>query len=136
MSLIRADVKEKKVSVELELAKNLPSLSLDVGNMKRAILQVASNALEALSAGGALQIKTAVKGDSVELQINDNGKGIPSDILPRIFTAFFSTKPSGPGIGLPIVHKIITQHGGKIFIDSKENVGTSVTILLPIPQQV
>jgi signal transduction histidine kinase len=136
MSLIRTDIKEKNITVELELAKKLPSLSLDVGNMKRAILQVASNALEAMLAGGTLQIKTSVKEDSVELQINDNGKGISPDILPRIFTAFFSTKPSGPGIGLPIVHKIITQHGGKIFIESKENAGTNVTILLPIPQPV
>ena len=136
MSLIRTDVKEKKITVELELAKNLPALSLDVGNMKRAILQIASNSLEAMSAGGTLQIKTSIKDNEVELQVKDTGKGIPPDILPRIFTAFFSTKPSGPGIGLPIVHKIITQHGGKIFIESTENVGTSVTILLPIPQPV
>jgi sigma-B regulation protein RsbU (phosphoserine phosphatase) len=136
MSLICTDVKEKKIAVELDLAKKLPSLSLDVGNMKRAILQIASNALEAMSAGGTLQIKTSVKDNSVELQIKDTGKGIPPDIMPRIFTAFFSTKPSGPGIGLPIVHKIITQHGGKIFIESTENVGTVVTILLPIPQPV
>jgi sigma-B regulation protein RsbU (phosphoserine phosphatase) len=136
LSLIRTDIKEKNITVKLELAKKLPALSLDVGNMKRAILQVASNSLEAMSAGGTLQIKTAIKDEAVELQINDTGKGIPPDILPRIFTAFFSTKPSGPGIGLPIVHKIITQHGGKIFIDSTENVGTAVTILLPIPQPV
>jgi signal transduction histidine kinase len=136
LSLIRTDVKEKKITLELDLAKQLPSLSLDVGNMKRAILQVASNALEAMSAGGTMQIKTAIKDNEVELQIKDTGKGISPDILPRIFTAFFSTKPSGPGIGLPIVHKIITQHGGKIFIESTENVGTLVTILLPIPQPV
>jgi len=136
LSLIRTDVKEKKIKVELDLAKKLPSLNLDVGNMKRAILQIASNSLEAMSAGGTLQIKTAVKDDAVELQIKDSGKGISPDIMPRIFTAFFSTKPSGPGIGLPIVHKIITQHGGKIFIESTENVGTAVTILLPIPQAV
>jgi sigma-B regulation protein RsbU (phosphoserine phosphatase) len=136
MSLLRTAVKEKEISVVLELAKNLPSLSLDVGNMKRAILQVVSNALEAMSTGGTLQLKTSIKDETVELQINDSGKGIAPDILPRIFNTFFSTKPSGPGIGLPIVHKIITQHGGKIFIESKENVGTTVTILLPIPQPV
>ena len=134
MSLIRSVVEEKEVSVLLELAKDLPSLTMDVGNMKRAILQIAANALEAMPSGGTLELKTSAKENWVELQINDNGKGIPPAVLPRIFTAFFSTKPGGPGMGLPIVHKIITQHGGKIAIDSKENVGTSVTIFLPIPQ--
>ncbi len=134
MSLIRAEVEEKEVSVLLELAKDLPSLTMDVGNMKRAILQIAANAIEAMPSGGTLELRTSAKDNWVELQVNDNGKGIPPAILPRIFTAFFSTKPTGPGMGLPIVHKIITQHGGKIAIESQENIGTSVTILLPVPQ--
>ena len=134
MSLIRAVVEEKEVSVLLELAKDLPSLTMDVGNMKRAVLQIAANAIEAMPSGGTLELKTSARDSWVELQVNDNGKGIPPAVLPRIFTAFFSTKPTGPGMGLPIVHKIITQHGGKISIASTENVGTSVTILLPVPQ--
>jgi signal transduction histidine kinase len=79
-----------------------------------------------------LQVTTSSRKGMVELQIKDDGKGIPAEILPHIFDTFFSTKPAGAGLGLPIVHKIIGQHGGEVLIDSEENVGTTVTVRLPV----
>ena len=122
---------EKKVSLELDLARKLPPLIMDVGNIKRVIIQLVNNALEAMAPGGILKIKTTSRDEMVEMQIKDDGKGIPATILPHIFDTFFSTKPSGAGLGLPIVRKIIGQHGGEVFIDSKEKVGTTVTVRLP-----
>ena len=90
-----------------------------------------ANALEAMSTGGTLEIATAHENNHVVIRITDNGRGIPAAILPHIFDPFFSTKPAGPGLGLPIVHRIVSQHRGQITIDSQEGVGTTVTIKLP-----
>ena len=132
LGLIRTTLEEKQVDLQLHLAKKLPPLIMDVGNIKRVILQLVNNAIEAMTPGGTLRITTSSHEGLVELQIKDDGKGIPADILPRIFDTFFSTKPAGAGLGLPIVHKIIGQHGGEVLIDSEENVGTTVTVRLPV----
>ena len=71
---------------------------------------------------------------TVRIQIQDNGKGIPAEVLPRIFDPFFTTKPigQGTGMGLSISYKIIQEHGGQITVDSEQGAGTTFTILLPI----
>jgi signal transduction histidine kinase len=132
LAIIRASLEEKRVDLQLDLAKKLPPLIMDVGNMKRVILQLVTNALEAMAPGGILGLRTSSSEGLVELQVKDNGRGIPAAILPHIFDTFFSTKPSGAGLGLPIVRKIVGQHGGEIFIESGENVGTTVTVRLPV----
>ncbi|MFP3868812.1 MAG: ATP-binding protein [Desulfobacteraceae bacterium] len=131
LGIIRSKIEEKHIDLKVELTENLPPLTMDVGNMKRVILQLVANALDAMFFGGHLRLSTAHQDGMVEIKVADNGKGIPAHMLPHIFDTFFSTKPSGPGLGLPIVHKIIVQHRGEIFIESKENVGTTVTIRLP-----
>jgi phosphoserine phosphatase RsbU/P len=131
LGIIRATVEEKQANLELNLARKLPPLIMDVGNIKRVIIQLVNNALEAMAPGGTLKIDTTSREGVVQIRIQDDGKGIPATILPHIFDTFFSTKPSGAGLGLPIVRKIIGQHGGEVFIDSKEQVGTTVTVRLP-----
>ena len=120
------------INLKLELHQGLPHMVMDVGNMKRVILQLVANALVAMAPGGKLALKTFLQANFVELQVKDTGRGIPEHILPHIFDTFFSTKPAGPGLGLPIVHRIITQHRGEIAINSQENIGTTVTIRLPV----
>ena len=70
--------------------------------------------------------------DKVKLILTDNGSGIPQHILNKIFNLYFTTKAQGTGIGLSIVQKIIMEHGGTISVESKENLGASFTIILPI----
>lgn len=136
LGIIRAAVEEKRVNLRIDLAKELPPIVMDVGNIKRVIIQLVNNSLEAMAPGGTLELRTSYKEKMVELQVKDNGKGIPENILPRIFDTFFSTKPSGAGLGLPIVQKIVGQHGGEISIESMENVGTTVTVGLPVAKMV
>ncbi|MDD3582151.1 MAG: ATP-binding protein [Desulfobacca sp.] len=131
LGIIRSKIEEKQIDLKVELTEGLPPLTMDVGNMKRVILQLVANALEAMAFGGTLRLSTTHKEDFVKIQVADNGRGIPADILPHIFDTLFSTKPAGPGLGLPIVHKMISHHRGEISIESKENVGTTVTIKLP-----
>ncbi|HAY22572.1 MAG TPA: histidine kinase [Desulfobacterales bacterium] len=133
LGIMKEAFEKKQIKLRVNLADGLSPLTMDVGNLKRALLQLIANALEALPSGGSLEVVTAQSPDGyVQIQIIDNGKGIPAAILPHIFDAFFSTKPAGPGLGLPIVHKIISQHGGQVSIASEENVGTTATVKLPI----
>jgi Na+/proline symporter/signal transduction histidine kinase len=132
LDIIKPSLEEKFINLKLELHQGLPHMVMDVGNMKRVILQLVANALVAMAPGGKLALKTFVQDNFVELQVKDTGRGIPEHILPHIFDTFFSTKPAGPGLGLPIVHRIITQHRGEIAINSQENIGTTVTIRLPV----
>jgi len=64
--------------------------------------------------------------------VADNGCGIPADMLERVFTPFVTTKDDGIGLGLPLVHKVVEAHGGKVTVDSTENTGTRVRLLLPV----
>ncbi len=68
----------------------------------------------------------------VEVEVADNGCGIPADMLERVFTPFVTTKDDGIGLGLPLVHKVVEAHGGKVTVDSAENEGTRVRLLLPV----
>jgi sigma-B regulation protein RsbU (phosphoserine phosphatase) len=134
LGIIKASLEEKRITLKLELSPDLPDLIMDVGNMKRVLLQLIANALEAMSPEGELFLKTSEQDGQVVLQLKDTGRGIPEHMLPHIFDTFFSTKPAGPGLGLPIVHRIIAQHHGRISIESQVNVGTTVTIRLPVSQ--
>ena len=89
--------------------------------------------MEALDVEGSIKIITA-QNDKNEIEITfiDNGEGIPEENLKKIFDPFFTTKHNGVGLGLSLVHQIILAHKGKIFIDSKVNKGTKITINLPI----
>lgn len=132
LGILKENFEQKKIKLRVTLAADLPPLIMDVGNLKRALLQVMANALEAMPDEGLLEITTAHQNGMIVIRIVDNGKGIPAAILPHIFDTFFSTKPAGPGLGLPIVHRIISQHRGQIMVDSQEQVGTTVTIKLPV----
>ena len=73
----------------------------------------------------------------IRIEIQDDGGGIPSSVLPKIFDPFFTTKPigEGTGMGLSISYKIIEAHGGKILVDTEKGIGTTFSILLPIEQK-
>jgi signal transduction histidine kinase len=105
LAIAHAQIQEKKVKLQVELAKDLPPLTLDVANMKRAILQLLANALEAMTTRGVLKLRTAVREDFVELEVADNGKGIPAAILPHIFDTFFSPSLAVPAWVCPLSKK-------------------------------
>jgi two-component system NtrC family sensor kinase len=90
------------------------------------------NAIDAMSKGGKLKVKTILSGNSHEVQIvvSDTGSGIPVEILPHIFEPFVSTKES-TGLGLAVAYGIIQQHKGEIEVESKPNQGTTFIISLP-----
>jgi len=106
----------QNVSVELDLATNLPLVTVDDEQIKQVLLNLAINALQAMPAGGRLILHTAMAGDAVVIGTEDEGGGVDPAIAPRIFDPFFTTKEKGIGLGLSVAYKIAAQHHGSLTV--------------------
>ena len=90
------------------------------------------NGIEAMDQTGLISIALTRDGDNVQIAIADEGRGIPEEYLERLGNPFFSTKRNGTGLGLMVCHKIISEHNGKISVESSPNNGTTFNIHLPL----
>lgn len=124
----------EKININKQLAKELPMIHADSNLLKQVMVNVMQNAIESMPEEGILSVKTWLNVDlnMMVIAINDTGAGVPSEILPRVFEPFYTTKDDRMGLGLPIANRIITEHGGFINISPSETVGTKVHIYLPI----
>jgi signal transduction histidine kinase len=100
--------------------------------LRQLMLNLIQNAVEAMPGGGTLAVETSRQGRLLKINIKDNGPGIPADLWPRVFSAFFTTKPEGLGLGLFSARRIANKYGGKIEMQTEEGVGTCFTVLLPL----
>jgi len=105
---------------------------IDADMLKQVMLNLFINAQQAMSGGGELIIRTNKKKSDAIIQISDTGGGIAQEKLPYIFKAYYSSRPSGTGLGLPTARKIVEAHHGTISVESELGKGTSFTIKLPI----
>ena len=121
--------------IQRDLDPNLPDIRANAAELEQVILNLILNALDAISAKGAIHIHTsAVDGDGVQLEIMDNGCGIPAEHLPKLFEPFFTTKPVGKGIGIGLstCYHIIQAHGGEIKVEANLGQGSKFTVHLPV----
>jgi signal transduction histidine kinase len=114
------------------LAPDLPPVPLDGDLFKQALLNLILNAQHAMPDGGELILRTHAQADSAILEVIDTGVGISKNDQPRVFDAFYSTRPGGSGLGLPTTRKIIEAHGGSITLESEPGKGTRFSIRLPL----
>jgi signal transduction histidine kinase len=123
----------KDVTIRHQLAKDIPVICVDKGQLQQALINLLLNAIEASGSRGEVVATTCLHQDEeVEISISDTGKGISEDELNNIFDPFFTTKESGTGLGLAITHGIIEQHGGTIDVKSKPDRGTVFNIRIPL----
>ncbi len=133
----------KNITINVELGENIGKVFADGELLKQVVLNLVLNAIQAMKSNGTISIATKkVQSDTVIpapeadthllLTIEDNGQGISKENAEKVFNPFFTTKRSGLGLGLAIVHKIISAHGGFIEVTSEESIGTLFSILLPI----
>ena len=129
------------ISVKKEF-NSVPKISCSPSQINQVFLNLITNAIQAMPEGSSgprvVTLRTAVDNDQmVRIEVQDNGPGIPPDVLPKIFDPFFTTKEvgKGTGMGLAISYKIIQEHGGKILVHSEPGMGTLFTILLPVAQK-
>ena len=123
------------ISIEKELAADLPLVHCDSNSITQVIINLLENARDAMPGGGWIRISTACspENEQVTLRISDTGEGIPTEIQSRIFEPFFTTKEvgKGTGLGLSIVHGIVEAHGGEITIESAPGKGITFRICFP-----
>jgi len=134
--LCQEAAEQQRVTLEEEIEANLPPLMLDRQRMHEALWNLVNNGLQAMPEGGRLRL-TAERheGKEVLIQIADTGEGIPQENLGKIFDYYFTTKEKGTGLGLPLAHKIIQEHGGIIEVKSGVGTGTTFQVHLPIPRE-
>ena len=120
-------------TIVTELVPDLPHLTVNEGQMRQVFLGLASNALEAMDGRGRLTLRTRLVRDELEVELEDEGPGIPDEVLPRIFDPFFTTKPpgQGTGLGLAIAQGIVADHGGRIEVTSRPGKGSIFRVVLP-----
>ncbi len=118
--------------VELKLAPHAPVMAqVDSGKIHQILQNLVRNGLEATRPGGHVEIAVVNGGpNAFHIRVSDDGPGIPSDVLPRIYEPFFSTKETGTGMGMAIVHSLVAMHGGKIDIATSQ-AGTQFDVELP-----
>jgi PAS domain S-box-containing protein len=122
---------DRRVAVEAEALDGLPAVMADRNQVKQVFFNITKNALDAMQPGGRLKIRARADDDSVHLLFGDSGSGIKQEDLVRLFQPYHTTKPGGHGLGLMIVQRIMREHGGQVGIESKEGVGTVVTLQFP-----
>jgi signal transduction histidine kinase len=114
----------------------LPALPVDCDRLKQVFLNLLENALEAVGAEGRIEVSAEKKERFLVFRIRDNGRGIAAEDLPKIFNLYFTTRAEGSGIGLAVVHQIISDHGGSVQVESQPGEGTTFIIYLPLKQRM
>jgi signal transduction histidine kinase len=129
---LQADFRQTGVDLILDLEPLLPSVELDEGQLRQALLNILGNARQVMPAGGQVRVATrAGMGGEVIVEITDTGPGIPPDSLEKIFEPFFSKRAGGTGLGLAIARQMVENHGGKVEVESQLGKGTTFRIRLP-----
>ena len=117
------------VQIEPDLHPDLPPISIDPEQIAQVLQNLIKNAVEAMPDGGTLRILTQpMDGGGVAVEVQDTGMGMSPETQQEIFTPYYTTKDTGTGLGMAIVQRIITDHGGKIAVASEEGVGTTVRL--------
>jgi two-component system NtrC family sensor kinase len=133
--LVEHQLDLRTIQLQLELSDRLPMAQCDPAQIEQVLLALIMNAIDAMPRGGNLWLRTAFFPESaeIEIQVQDDGVGIASDLLPRIFDPFLTTKETGQGVGLglAISRSIVERHCGRIYVDSELGRGTTFHVVVP-----
>lgn len=142
MHLVKHHPKLGKMHVVKELSAELSPVYVNEGQMKQIFIALISNAYDAMEDGGRLTIRTRRQESdndrAIVVEFEDSGCGIPASHLQKIFDPFFTTKPlgRGTGLGLSVCYGIVSEHGGKMEVDSTEGTGSTFRVLLPVSPEI
>ena len=122
---------QHRLTLRSTIESGLPAVDADADLLKQALLNLILNAQAAMPDGGELMLSVRRDGQAVAITVTDTGCGIPAQQLGRIFEAYYSTRQGGTGLGLPIVKRIVAEHGGAVAVASEPGRGTQFVIRLP-----
>jgi len=122
-----------RIRLRREFDPALPLVDVDPNLIRQALLNLLINAQQAVGPGGEIVVRTWTHGPEIRLSVSDNGHGIPPENRDRIFNLYFSTRPGGTGLGLPMVKKIVEEHRGTVEVQSESGKGSTFTLCLKKP---
>lgn len=135
LRFLKPELDQAKVKVKLEARADLPAMLLDGNQMKQAFYNLIRNACQAMPKGGTLTVGVSFTDYEVNITFDDTGKGISAEQMGKLFQPFSTTRPTGTGLGLLIVRRIVREHGGEIDIESREGRGTRIRLWLPLVEK-
>ncbi|MCX5889161.1 MAG: ATP-binding protein [Deltaproteobacteria bacterium] len=136
VSFLENDARYRNIDIQVDYAADLPLITSDPSQWQQVFLNILNNAIDAIGKEGEINIKSKhiAKNNEIRIEINDNGPGIPKDVVTKIFDPFFTTKEvgKGTGLGLSISYSIVEKLGGRMMVASEDGKGTTFTIYLPV----
>ena len=132
LRVFQAQLQEKsQIAVHTELDSQLPEISADPELLHRALSNLVLNAIDAMPQGGDLTLSTDAADERIEISVSDTGSGLTEEECGRLFTPYYTSKQHGTGLGLAIVQSVVSDHGGRISVESAKEKGTTSRIELP-----
>jgi len=132
LAMLAPELEHRSLELVLDLGAGAAVVDADEDQLWQAILNLVRNGMEAMPGGGRLSVTTRTTGDRVECTVTDSGTGMTPEVQAEMFRPFFSTKPSGTGLGMPFVRQATVEHGGTLTCRSEPGRGTAFTISLPL----
>ena len=133
VAFITPECSKKGVALDVDLC-GPDTAWVDGFQLKQAILNLILNALQATPTGGHVVVRTSGDNRRLVVAVRDDGEGMSAETREKVFTPFFTTREEGTGLGLPLVRRIVEQHGGSVEISSTPGEGTTVTLVFPAPR--
>jgi signal transduction histidine kinase len=133
LTLLDSEATRSSVAVCTELAADLPEIMADRVQLQQVFMNLMLNAIEAMEdAGGDLTVNSELQDGQLQFSVSDTGVGLPAEKMDQIFSAFFTTKPQGSGMGLAISRSIVESHGGRLWASANSGAGATFHFTLPI----
>jgi signal transduction histidine kinase len=133
LTLLKGEANRYSVAMRTELAADLPKIMVDRVQLQQVFMNLMLNAIEAMKdSGGELTVKSELQDGQLQFSVSDTGVGLPAEKMDQIFSAFFTTKPQGSGMGLAISRSIVESHGGRLWATANNGHGATFHFTLPI----
>jgi len=132
LTLLKGEANRYSVTLRKELAADLPKIMVDRVQLQQVFMNLMLNSIEAMAdSGGELTVKSQLQDDQLQFSVSDTGVGLPAEKMDQIFSAFFTTKPQGSGMGLAISRSIVESHGGRLWATVNHGRGATFHFNLP-----
>lgn len=131
LKFMQREFDDRNISVNTVFQRHIPNISGDQARLKQAFFNILRNAMQAMPAGGSLEISVSSDEHEIRVEFSDSGSGISPDKITRIFDPFKSFRPGGSGIGMMIIQKVLRSHGAKIELQSIPEKGTALVVVFP-----
>jgi signal transduction histidine kinase len=130
--LIREKARKGGIQFDISLPEKPVTLNMNMNQLYQILLNLVLNAIDAMPHGGTIHMQSACSNGALQIEITDEGTGIPEGKIDKIWETFYTTKKEGTGLGLPIVKRIVEENNGEIHLESTKGKGTTVELTLPL----